>query len=167
MYNSCSRPRCFLKHGNKMKNSCAIDDCTAIHNCTPIENYTATLYKPIDILFENLEGVCKTFWSKFIACDHTCGHSVKSNTGLSKRVLPVQVLVRAVPRRIPPARSPSHRQMSSSSGSRTSAWWPSFPSPEAWLSQHGPHESTYNGDRSSCMTQEKPWSKWASMENFW
>lgn len=42
------------------------------------------------------------------------------------------------PRHTPLVHIQSHHQRLSFSGSRTSAWWWSFPSPETWLSQHAP-----------------------------
>lgn len=53
-------------------------------------------------------------------------------------LIPVQGWDPGEPTRIPPVHNQSHHRRWSSSGSRTSAWWWSFPSPETWLSQHAP-----------------------------
>ena len=52
--------------------------------------------------------------------------------------LPAQDWGRGGPRHTPPEHIQSRRQMWSSSGSRTSAWWWSSPSPVTWRSQHAP-----------------------------
>lgn len=70
--------------------------------------------------------------------------------------IPVQVWDPVEPRRTPPRHSLSHHPRLSSSGSRTSVWWPSSPSLRAWLSLHAPHDDTYSVHRSSCRWQTNP-----------